>query len=151
MSSSALCLSSLCRRSTYTLRTLSASSFFRRPCFGLLFHRPAPLTAFLCAFTSRHTRLPRLSSPSRLPHLRGTGMLPGNTTSRAKIHGDFNTFNSFIIRFAPTSRAGNASDMLHFSSLFFSLYLTAVRLSCCSCSCSLRRLENGCIDGIRVR
>jgi len=43
--------------------------------------------------------------------------------SRAKIHRDFNTFNSFIIRFAPTPRTGNASDMLYFSSPFFFLFL----------------------------
>lgn len=101
-----------------------------------------------------HTRLPRLSSPSRLPvSFAGNGNAAENSTSRAKIHRDFNTFNSFIIRFAPTPRAGNADDVLHFSSLFFSLSLTVKpRHSGCSCSSQrLRQPENGCIDGIRVR
>lgn len=47
------------------------------------------------------------------------GYVAGSATSRAKIHRDFNTFNSFIIRFAPIPRTGNAGDMFHSTSLSF--------------------------------
>lgn len=104
----------------------------------------------LCPFTSRRTRLPHLSSPPRLPvSFPGTG----NTTSRAKIHRDFNTFNSFIIRFASTPRAGNAGDTFHSRVLFLSLRQAAVRSSFNGLQLHLATTtaKNGCIGGARAR
>lgn len=125
----------------------------RRPSFGSLFfvlrHPPWRSSAPLLR---SHTQLPRLSSPSRLPvSFAGNGNTAGNTTSRAKIHRDFNTFNSFnnplcTYTGGPVMPA-TCSTSIPYSSFFLSnrkLVAVAARDGCGS-----RR--NGCIDGIRVR
>lgn len=97
--------------------------------------RGVPLSLY---FASR-TRLPRLSSlpghpshpPSPLSLIPGERERPGTQHRGAKIHRDFNTFNSFIIRFAPTPRAvGNAGDTLHSRSPFLPCSLHFQRSSC---------------------
>lgn len=80
--------------------------------------RISPAAASLSLYFASHS-----TSSSFLPFPLAClipGYVAGSATSRAKIHRDFNTFNSFIIRFAPIPRTGNAGDMFHSTSLSFS-------------------------------
>lgn len=175
-------ISRFCRRSTYTLRTLSALpsysclSLFLFLSRNLFLSLSPPGPFFVPRHLPRRPPIPLLrvshstSSSFVSPHSPihphesdSRGMrTPRNTTSRAKIHRDFNTFNSFIIRFAPTPRVvGNAGDKLHSTSpslplsLFLSLSPSTFKdPAAANCSCDSRRQlqpENGCISRARAR
>lgn len=113
MSSSALRLSSPVSAGGVLIHSVLSRlrcPFLRAPLLRPPFCPPAPPVASFCPFTARRTLdfLVFRPLPACLSHSQGMGTAGRNTTSPAKIHRDFNTFNSFIIRFAPTLRAGNA-------------------------------------------
>lgn len=118
--------------SRFRLHPLPAPTLLRNPLLPL--GPPAPQRPF----TSRRTRLPRLSSlflppdgPSFLKEENGeTLRFRTCNITRAKIHHDFNTFNSFIIRFVPihVERPGNTGDTFHSTFRFSPRHLLIIQL-----------------------
>lgn len=113
-------LSSLCRRSTYTLCTLSTS-----PSASFLPITASPTTFFYLFTYFVHIALGFLVLRYNVSYCLSSSVSYSAERvrkRRVKIHGDFNTFNFFIIHFAPSGRNGNNDDTPLQFSLSFSFF-----------------------------